>query len=443
MKAFIIWAGISIFLMLGGPWVTLAVAGEGDPGKSLAEPQETREAVGPGPEAQEQADFEEELERVQAKVAEREADPDTGYIYRLFRNRENPILGTKWSGTVFLDAPLNGEPEDSDLTVRRGRVTFHKGMGENWRAKLSLEVSSGELEIRDNFVEYTGWNTRIVKMGVFKEPFSVESMSSARGLMFMERSLPVAALAPGRSVGVSTLWRTATGILSGGLFFRSPPEDGLGEAGQALAVRYVRSPLFRPENPDIGVGISFSYRTNAEAEDSRYRTLPETGVTDSRFVDTGEIAGAERILRLGIEAGSVKGSLSWQAELMALQVQRADFGDVLFLGGYISGSWFITGESRDFDAGTGRFRQVKPLAPLGGGSKGSFELTGRISYVDLTDKDIIGGEQGNITLGLNWRPRDHIRVMANLVKVLDVDRPGNEFDGQDPLILSLRLQWEL
>jgi len=33
--------------------------------------------------------------------------------------------------------------------------------------------------------------------------------------------------------------------------------------------------------------------------------------------------------------------------------------------------------------------------------------------------------------------------MANLVKVLDVDRPGSEFDGQDPLIFGLRFQWVL
>jgi len=32
-------------------------------------------------------------------------------------------------------------------------------------------------------------------------------------------------------------------------------------------------------------------------------------------------------------------------------------------------------------------------------------------------------------------------VMANVVKVLDVTRPGSEYDGQDPLIFALRAQW--
>ena len=446
IKASLLRTGFGILLMLYGSW-TPAFSVESDPAKSFAEPQETQETSRPNPEKQEQAEFEESFERAQAKVAEREADPETGYIYRLFRDKETPLLGVRWRGDIFLDAPLIDKPEDSDLSLRRGRVTFYKGMGENWKAKLSLEISSGNVELRDNYVEYTGWNTRLARLGIFKEPFSLEYLTVGPGITFMERSLPVTALAPGRSVGAGILRRTETGIFSGGLFLRSPPEDGLGEAGQALGFRYVRSPLLRleneEENEDAHVGVSFSYRTNAEAEDSRYRTRPETGVTDSHFVDTGEIAGADKILRLGLENFGVKGSFSWQAEIMALQVQRNDFDDVLLKGGYVQVSWFMTGESRNYDAGRGRFMPVKPLAKFGDGGRGSLELTGRISYVDLTDKDIIGGEQSNVTLGLNWKPKDHIRVMANLIKVLDVNRPGSEFDGEDPLILSLRLQWQL
>ena len=33
--------------------------------------------------------------------------------------------------------------------------------------------------------------------------------------------------------------------------------------------------------------------------------------------------------------------------------------------------------------------------------------------------------------------------MTNLTRVLDVDRPGSEFDGVNPLIFSFRVQWVL
>ena len=154
----------------------------------------------------------------------------------------------------------------------------------------------------------------------------------------MERSLAVSALAPGKSVGAGILKRSDTSIFTAGLFFRSPPQEGLGEAGQAFTLRYVRSPLFRKANDDAHVGISLSYRTNAKAESTRYRSRPETGVTDNRFVDTGEIAGADKVLRLGLEHSLVKGPFSWQAEIMALQVQRSELQNTLFTGAYVYAS---------------------------------------------------------------------------------------------------------
>jgi phosphate-selective porin OprO/OprP len=61
----------------------------------------------------------------------------------------------------------------------------------------------------------------------------------------------------------------------------------------------------------------------------------------------------------------------------------------------------------------------------------------------LTDRDVIGGRQENLSLGLNWYPNNRTRLMANLIKVLDVDRPGSGYDGLDPLIFSVRAQWVL
>ena len=61
--------------------------------------------------------------------------------------------------------------------------------------------------------------------------------------------------------------------------------------------------------------------------------------------------------------------------------------------------------------------------------------------MDLSDREVIGGQETNLSLGLNGYLNRHYRVMLNAVKVLDVDRPGSEFDGEDPLSLSVRFQW--
>ena len=125
------------------------------------------------------------------------------------------------------------------------------------------------------------------------------------------------------------------------------------------------------------------------------------------------------------------------------QVQRDPGDTVFFYGGYLFGSWLLTGETRNYNPGTGEFDNIVPGSPLGHGGWGAWELAARVSFVDLTDEDVIGGEQSNITLGLNWYLNERLRMQLNLIKVLDVKRTGSEYDAQDPLIVALRLQWYL
>ena len=66
----------------------------------------------------------------------------------------------------------------------------------------------------------------------------------------------------------------------------------------------------------------------------------------------------------------------------------------------------------------------------------------RASQADLTDDDVVGGKEKNITIGLNWHLREYVVIMANYIKVLDVDRPGSAFDNNDMNIFQMRLQLE-
>jgi phosphate-selective porin OprO/OprP len=382
--------------------------------------------------------------RESSEVTEQEIETarEDALIKKMLLQHEGPLFGIRWNGDVFYDVPLNGEPDNSSSTLRRARLALYRGMGEKWNAKVTLELSSGNLQLQDTFIEYSGWNRVLAKVGIFNEPFSLESMSTARGQTFMEPALTVVALSPGRSVGVGGLRRTLGGILYGGVFFRSPPEDGQGEEGEALTLRYVRSPILRKDAKNTNVGVSYSYRINASTQATRFRSRPEVGTTEDRYVNTDFIEGADKIQRLGLDFSRVNGPFSAQAEIMTLGVTRNGYENVRFWGAYAFVSWFLTGESRVYDQGTGRFRQMVPSKPLGEGGYGSFELAARISYLDLSDEDIIGGKQTNITVGLNWKPKDNWRVMLNLIKVVEVNRPGNEYDGYDPLIFSARLQWE-
>jgi len=376
-------------------------------------------------------------------AASEAAEKERGPIYSLLRDKQGPIFGIKWGGQIFVDAPLNNEPEGAQVTLRRAEVLFWKTFNPNWSAKLTLQYNGGEFNLSDNYLVYSGWHTGTATIGIFDPSFSLESMSSTAGLTFMERALPVFALSENKSGGAGLLKRTKKSILSAGLFFFSPRQDDVRHSGQALVARYVHSPIDFMGSKAVHLGGSFSYRINAQQDQTEFKSRPEISVADDYYVNTGVIEGTDKVLRIGLEASAVMGRLSWQAEALSARVERKGYKNVTFRGAYANVSWFLTNDSRNYDAGTGEFQPVVPNHPLFRGGKGAFEIAARVSYVDLTDQDIIGGKESNISLGFNWYLNAHFRVMSNLIKVLDVNRPGSEYDGLDPLIFAVRLQWTL
>ena len=63
--------------------------------------------------------------------------------------------------------------------------------------------------------------------------------------------------------------------------------------------------------------------------------------------------------------------------------------------------------------------------------------------LDLNDGPVTGGEEKNITIGLNWYANSHIRVMANYILVdndIYADDAGDVTGNDDPDIFQMRLQ---
>ena len=102
-----------------------------------------------------------------------------------------------------------------------------------------------------------------------------------------------------------------------------------------------------------------------------------------------------------------------------------------FSGWYATGSWLLTGETRLYVVADGSFDGVKPKNDYG-----AWELALRFSSLDLDDEDITGGEQKNISLGLNWYYSQKVRLMLNYITV-DSEKEG---ESDDPNILQLRTQ---
>jgi phosphate-selective porin OprO/OprP len=91
-----------------------------------------------------------------------------------------------------------------------------------------------------------------------------------------------------------------------------------------------------------------------------------------------------------LQAGTVLGPLSLQAEWSAAAVHQSA-ADMIFVHGiYFYGSCFLTGEHRGYNRTRGSFDQVDVFDPVtrSGSGRGAIELATRFSYFDFASSNL-------------------------------------------------------
>lgn len=358
----------------------------------------------------------------------------------------------KIGGRLQTDLALYDEdsstPDLNDETeIRRARLEMEARLWKVWGFKFQYDFTgSGEAGIRDAYIDYSGLGNTTIQVGNFKEPFSLEELTSSKYTTFMERSLPVA-LAPGRRIGLglSTHFHD-TFTVAGGVFGESVEEvDAAGvDSGLGVTGRVTFSPLHRAGRV-LHLGGAVSWRDTNDRETVRLRERFETHLTDTRIVDTGTIQGVDGTVRYGLEAAGVFGRFSVQGEYIRTEVDlRPGFGrDPDFDGWYAYASVFLTPDSRPYKFAEGTFDKVSPSGVVGQGGIGAWEIGVRLSNLDLTEGTVAGGDIDTLTAALNWYATRNLRFMVNYVKVLDSDANvfgGGAFGGAEPAVFQTRAQ---
>jgi phosphate-selective porin OprO and OprP len=318
-----------------------------------------------------------------------------------------------------------------------------------WSYRLSLggltqggRFDGSQVFIDEAYVAYPGGRLRWV-LGQQTEPFSLENDMSGLATTFMERALPNA-LTPGNTLGLSlstTLgpWFMDTGIFGMDLAgSRDVSNRGVGWSGRLA---------FVPQAGDekvIHFGASLSWRglfDLIEGNTTYIRSRPEVGLTDVRYVDTGDLPGINQITRLGLEGAFQAGPISIQAEYIRTFLSREGaYGDAAFEGWYAYASWFPFGGSRKYSPAKALF-----VYPDIRSSWGEGEVAVRYSMLNLNDGSVRGGREQNVTLGLTWYLTPKLRVMANYVLVFNdhyADGNGTLIGNDNPQIFQMRMQWK-
>lgn len=322
---------------------------------------------------------------------------------------------------------------------RKARLELEGTIFGDWDYEFEIDFADGDADIKDAYFRYNAfWPARIT-VGQFKEPFSLEEITSSKFITFMERSLPNE-FVPGRNIGIGVHTHGEVWTAAGGMFGEAFDDDTKdeGDEGWGLTGRMTYAP-FHSDTRVLHFGAAASYRDLDDEKTVKFNARPESHVTDVKFVDTGKIKNTCGLIKYGLEAAGVLGPFSLQGEYISTGVCRDDGAeDVDFDGWYLYGSWFFTGESRHYKFKKGAFGRVKPISELG-----ALELAARYSTIDLNDDPITGGNEKNITFGLNWHLNPQVRFMFNYIIVdndEDSDADGDLVGDDDPRIFQTRFQ---
>ncbi|MFI4975771.1 MAG: porin [Caulobacterales bacterium] len=375
--------------------------------------------------------------------------------------RSGPALGASAA-----NVDLTHARQLKDGTVfRRARVGIDGTAFSDWDYRLILDFGGSGVEntgqLYETWVQYSGFKPLKIRVGAFPPTIGMEDSTSTNTMPFIERSAS-SDMARGFAAGDTRLSGAllASGdhwLVSGAVTGRTIGVLSTGTAAGvpqtftdplAFVGRFAGTPLHGKdwlvqfgvhgsylERPANGVGPGVTGLTPLNSEVVAFSNTQQLRVDGTKLINTGNI-DARHADTVGLEFAVQKSNLLFQTEYESFDVQRSDPGvsSPHFHGYYAEGLWVITGEARKYNSQTAAFDAPPVAHPFSwkDGTWGAWELGVRYADADLNyhagaagtapaADSIRGGEEQNISVGLNWWPNPVVRFMFDYEHV-QIDR---------------------
>ncbi len=299
--------------------------------------------------------------------------------------------------------------------IRRARL-YLKGKNSS-KFVYEIEYSfTGKNEWKDVYIKYNPLNNLGIEVGNIKEPIGLENLTSSKNSTFMEHSL-IDTFMQSRKLGIliegNYVKGEDKGTISLGIFGKSldkllkKKRDGTSIIGRLTYA------LIKAKDDIIHLGLSTG-TTKYNHKSIKFSTNAGTHIYNGSLIKN-KIKNTNKIKRFSSEVAIVKGSFSFQGEYMATTASD-NRNNYSFNGWYGEVSWFATGEHKKYKIKSAKFSRIKIKKPFKKGINGywgALEIASRISKIDLSNKDKTGGEETDLTLGINYYPQKNIKLMAN------------------------------
>lgn len=342
--------------------------------------------------------------------------------------------------------------------VRRFRLAATGAVSEVHNYYMQIDFGFfGRPTIQDLWVEQTDLPILgTVRVGQWKQPFSLEVVSSFRYTTFVERSVLFQSFTPFRHLGIGfynnsenmrSTWAASVFAAGQDQYGGSVATSG----GVGTAERFTHLLQYDEESggryyTHIGAAHYFSAPNDKSAV---FRTIPEVfigaqnqpipgadpgqqplpgGFSGTPFFVNTRPLPVQNFNVFGSEYLWVYGPLSVQSEAMINFVNRTNNQSSLyFTGAYAQVGYFLTGEHRPYDRRAGAIDRVRPYTNFfrvrrGDGEicrgPGAWELAARASHLRLNDNDVRGGTITNLTGGINWYLNAYLKCQFNYIHAM-------------------------
>ena len=144
--------------------------------------------------AQEEAAKAEEVNQYGQKVTALPIDATVQDGILVFQNKQANYkmwfdVRVQGDAAVFFGYDKNLTQIGNGMSMRRTRFAVKAQLDKNWYGELDTDWTSGTPEIKDAYLGFTGVENFEIKMGNFKENFSIQRNTTSRYLQFMERPM--------------------------------------------------------------------------------------------------------------------------------------------------------------------------------------------------------------------------------------------------------------
>ena len=365
---------------------------------------------------------------------------------------------------------------NNGVNLRRGRLYF-VGKWDDWRVNITPDFGGnpdGNPTLYEANINYTGLKPITATVGYFHPFVSLEDATFPGDLFFLERP-SIVFIERSVAAGIQRAvlggdWATDnfffSSYLTGPLY--GAQKTTLQNDEQLAVIGRIAPRVYHNEDTNIHVEFSGQHvlrpNINASGIPGESRTTislgdyPELRIDFNQLVSTGDISASGASV-YGGEAGAnwrnflVQGG-AYQINVTQTRLPGVPSPELGFRGGYVEGSWVLTGEPHPYDPERAAWARPKPDNPFSiGGGLGAWEIALRYSAVDLNSNvipgvsqtvtgGVYGGRQQIGAVALSWYPNDWLRFMLQFqhVNVDKLNAAGTTQIGQHFETLAARAQ---